>query len=74
MGRTKNDGKGRLGGRTKGTPNKPAAPLTVWALNVVNKNRAQLEKDLPGLSPDVRAGVLASLATIAASSVAAETV
>lgn len=30
MGRKANDGRGRLGGRAKGTPNKPKSPATDW--------------------------------------------
>lgn len=65
MGRKANDGRGRIGGRAKGTTNKPQTPLNVWALSVINKNRAQLEKDLPTLTPEARAYVIANLAGIA---------
>lgn len=65
MGRKANDGRGRMGGRAKGTGNKPLLPLNVWALNVVNKHRAQLEKDLQTVTPEVRVEALARLAVLA---------
>ena len=61
MGRTKNDGRGRIGGRAKGTPNKPLEPLTEWAAGVINRNRARFEADLDAMEPAQRAGVLATL-------------
>lgn len=61
MGRTKNDGRGRIGGRAKGTKNKPLEPLNEWAAGVINKNRARFEKDLDEMEPAQRAGVLAVL-------------
>ena len=61
MGRTKNDGRGRIGGRAKGTPNKPIEPLNEWAAGVINRNRARFEKDLDEMEPAQRAGVLATL-------------
>ena len=58
MGRLKNDGRGRLGGRTKGTANKPLAPLNEWVLGMVNRNRSRFEKDVETLTPQERAAVL----------------
>lgn len=58
MGRNVNDGRGRLGGRAKGTKNKPIAPLTEWAAQLVNSRRRQFEKDLDALTPEARAAVL----------------
>lgn len=46
MGRKPNDGRGRLGGRAKGTPNKPATPVTEWVGNLLNKHRADFEQAL----------------------------
>lgn len=43
MGRTANDGRGRLGGRAKGTPNKPLAPLNEWISGILNRNRTYIE-------------------------------
>lgn len=58
MGRIANDGRGRIGGRAKGTKNKPLEPLNVWAAQLVNRRRAQFEKDLDALTPQERAAVL----------------
>lgn len=66
MGRLKNDGRGRLGGRTKGTANKPLAPLNEWVLTMVNRNRARFEKDVETLTPQERAKVFANLIAISA--------
>ena len=46
MGRKPNDGRGRLGGRAKGTKNKPATPVTEWVGNLLNKYRADFEHAL----------------------------
>lgn len=43
MGRTKNDGRGRLGGRAKGTPNKPITPALDWLNAVLDKQRPLIE-------------------------------
>lgn len=61
MGRLANDGRGRMGGRAKGTKNKPLPPVTVWAEGLVNRRRAQFEKDLDALTPNERAAVLAPI-------------
>lgn len=61
MGRMKNDGRGRIGGRAKGTPNRPAEPLNSWITGVINRNRARFEADLEAMQPAERAGVLAAL-------------
>lgn len=61
MGRMKNDGRGRIGGRAKGTPNRPAEPLSSWITGVINRNRARFEADLEAMQPAERAGVLAAL-------------
>lgn len=61
MGRTKNDGRGRIGGRAKGTKNKPLEPLNEWITGVINRNRARFENDLDAMEPAERAGVLAVL-------------
>lgn len=66
MGRLKNDGRGRLGGRTKGTGNKPLAPLNEWVLGMVNRNRSRFEKDLETLTPQERAKVFSNLIAISA--------
>lgn len=61
MGRKANDGRGRIGGRAKGTANKPPKPLKEWAAGLVNRRRAQFERDLDELTPQQRAGVLAPI-------------
>lgn len=43
MGRLKNDGRGRLGGRAKGTPNKPISPALEWLNAVLDKQRPVIE-------------------------------
>jgi hypothetical protein len=44
MARQKNDGRGRLGGRAKGTPNKPALSVQEWAAGMLNGNRRKFEQ------------------------------
>lgn len=61
MGRTKNDGRGRIGGRAKGTKNKPLEPVAEWVAGLINRNRARFENDLEQMQPAERAGVLATL-------------
>ena len=73
MGRLKNDGRGRLGGRTKGTANKPLAPLNDWVLGMVNRNRSRFEKDVETLTPQERAKVFANLIAISAQGTQAPT-
>jgi len=43
MGRLKNDGRGRLGGRAKGTPNKPISPALDWLNAILDKQRPVIE-------------------------------
>lgn len=61
MGRKANDGRGRLGGRAKGTPNKSTSDLKNWLSGVLNDNRNQFEKDLKCLLPEERIKVLSGL-------------
>ncbi len=61
MARPKNDGKGRMGGRAKGTPNKVTSTLKEWLLEVVNSNRKQMEQDLKELEPRERLQILERL-------------
>ena len=61
MGRLKNDGRGRLGGRKKGTPNKSTASLKNWLSGVLENNRNQFEKDLKSLLPEERVRLLSGL-------------
>lgn len=46
MARLKNDGRGRLGGRVKGTPNKVTGTLKGWITDLINSNRLQAENTL----------------------------
>lgn len=61
MGRKTNDGRGRMGGRAAGTKNKPLEPLNVWVNGLINRRRAQFEKDLDECSAQERAAILAGL-------------
>lgn len=54
MARQKNDGKGRIGGRQKGTPNKVTATVKDWISQLIDDNRSQIEKDIKKLSPKDR--------------------
>lgn len=54
MARQKNDGRGRLGGRAAGTPNKVTGTLKNWITDLINCNRLQIEKDLKRLDPKDR--------------------
>lgn len=59
--RQKNDGRGRLGGRTKGTPNKTTATVKDWIASLIDKNREQVEADLVSLEPKDRLQMLERL-------------
>lgn len=61
MGRTANDGRGRIGGRAKGTKNKPQEPVTAWVSGLINRRRAQFERDLDALTPEQRADIMGRL-------------
>lgn len=61
MARQKNDGKGRMGGRQKGTPNKVTASVKDWLSELIDKNRGQIEADIKGLEPKDRLQVLEKL-------------
>lgn len=61
MARQKNDGKGRLGGRVKGTPNKVTASVKDWIAQVIDKNRRQMERDIKALEPKERLQMLEKL-------------
>lgn len=58
MSRQVNDGRGRMGGRAKGTGNKP---LTEWVETFIKRNKAQFEEDFNTLPPQERASVMATL-------------
>lgn len=60
-GRKKNDGRGRLGGRSKGTPNKVSSDLKNWLGGLIDDNKRQFEKDLKELLPEQRVKILSGL-------------
>lgn len=61
MPRKANDGRGRLGGRAKGTPNRTTSDLKNWLSGLLNDNRNQFEKDLRELLPEERIRILSGL-------------
>ncbi|MCD8301527.1 MAG: hypothetical protein LUC44_00745 [Prevotellaceae bacterium] len=61
MARQKNDGRGRMGGRAKGTPNKVTSTLREWVSSLIDKNRRQIERDLKELEPKDRLQMLEKL-------------
>ena len=66
MGRLRNDGRGRIGGRAKGTPNKPQAPLPVWVSGIIDKHRNQIEKTLAAPWTPEATNLLAALMVVGA--------
>lgn len=61
MGRKKDDGKGRLGGRAAGTPNKITGTVKEWIATIIDGNREQFEKDLKILEAGERVRVISNL-------------
>lgn len=61
MGRNINDGRGRLGGREKGTPNKINCELKEWITQIINDGKEQFEADLKNLEPRERIKVYTGL-------------
>ena len=61
MARQKNDGRGRLGGRAKGTPNKVTGSVKDWISQVIDRNRRQMERDIEALEPKDRLMMLEKL-------------
>ena len=61
VGRKKNDGRGRLGGRAKGTPNKTTTDLKTWVAFILDGGREQFEQDLRNLEPPERVKVFTGL-------------
>lgn len=66
MGRLPNDGRGRIGGRAKGTPNKPQAPLPVWVSGLIDKHRNNIEKALAAPWTPEASNLLAALMVVGA--------
>lgn len=58
MARAKNDGRGRIGGRQKGTPNRVTATAREWLSDLIDKNRKQMERDIKTLEPRERLQVM----------------
>lgn len=61
MARPKNDGRGRIGGRQKGTPNRASTELRDWLQKLLTDHQSQIEKDLKMISPEERLRVLSGL-------------
>lgn len=61
MARTKNDGRGRMGGRQKGTPNRTTKEARQWLAELIDANREQVRKDLKSLEPKDRLQMLEKL-------------
>lgn len=61
MARMKNDGRGRLGGRAKGTPNRVTGTVREWLSGLIDRNRKQMEADLATLDPKTRLFMLEKL-------------
>lgn len=59
--RKKNDGRGRLGGRQKGTPNKVTASMREWIAKVLDDNKERFVSDLLSLNPKDRLTILTRL-------------
>lgn len=51
MARQKNDGKGRMGGRAKGTPNKATTDLKMWVASILDDGRDKFVASLDKLEP-----------------------
>ncbi len=58
MTRQKNDGRGRIGGRQKGTPNKVTLSVREWLAKVIDNNREQVEADISILEPKDRLQII----------------
>ena len=59
--RQKDDGKGRMGGRGKGTPNKTTEKQRIWVQKLIDGNKKQLEADLKALKPKERWDIVEKL-------------
>ena len=61
MSRQKNDGRGRMGGRQQGTPNKINSDLKAWITDIINNGKEQFISDLANLSPMERIKIYVGL-------------
>lgn len=51
----------KTGGRQRGTPNRFTTDVRTWITNLVNNNRAQIEKDMQMLEPYERLRIVEKL-------------
>jgi hypothetical protein len=61
MARLKGDGKGRMGGRLAGTPNKVTTDLKAWVASILDDGRKQFVSDMGNLEPAERVRVYTNL-------------
>ena len=61
MGRQVGDGKGRLGGRAKGTPNRVTQTLKEFVRSLIDDNREQFRADMQALEPRERLSIMEKL-------------
>ena len=61
MARAKNDGKGRLGGRAKGTPNKATADMKQWVAYILDNGKDKFMQNLEMLEPQEYVRVFSGL-------------
>lgn len=61
MAREKNDGKGRLGGRSKGTPNKATADIKQWVASILEDGRDKFMQSMEMLEPSEYVRVFSGL-------------
>lgn len=61
MARPRNDGRGRIGGRQKGTPNRASTELRDWLNKLLCDHQSQIEKDLKLIAPEERLRILSGL-------------
>lgn len=61
MARQKNDGRGRLGGRQKGTPNRTTQSTKEFIQAIIDENQDQLREDLKKLAPKDRVNAVLAL-------------
>lgn len=73
MARPKNDGKGRLGGRAKGTPNKTTTDLKKWIADILDNGRERFEESLTQLEPHEYIRVFSGLLNYALPKMASST-
>ena len=60
-GEKKNDGRGRMGGRGPGVPNRVTSSVRTWLNEFVNNNRELIESDFKKMQPKDRVQVFERL-------------